>query len=75
MDDDDLNGEESDEEHDSKTEASIDEDDLEFTTTMNASLVPNIRKTMKGKSNKDVTVIELGDKTFFVCSCGCSSTN
>ena len=50
VDDDELNGEESDEEHDSKTKASIDEDDLEFTTTMNASLVPNLRKTMKAKS-------------------------
>ena len=75
MDDDDLNGEESDEEHDSKTEASIDEDDHKFTITMNASLVPNLRKTMKAKSNKDIAVIERGDKTFFVCSCGYSSTS
>ena len=51
------------------------EDDLDFTTTTNAGLVPDLRRNMKAKSNKEVTIIERGDKTFLVCPCPSRSGN
>ena len=36
---------------------------------------PNLRKNMKAKNSRNITVIEKPDKTFFVCDCGYSSTS
>ena len=73
VEDDELNGEESYEEPGSDAEAS--EDNLDFTTTTNAGSVPDLRRNIKAKSNKEVTIIKHGDKTIFVCPCGYSSTS
>ena len=61
-----------------KDESADEVDDMVFTcldATKPTSSKKRLSTSLKSKSLREVTILSSGDKTFFVCSCGFSSTN
>ena len=73
-DNDDVNAAKEDTEiDDASIDESVDRDDIDFVDPRKKSL---LSKTLKAKKpSRDITVVEVQEKTFFVCPCGFSSTN